>query len=89
MKRLLSIAIVISNLASFTCAAADTLTVKTLVIKRMDNAGHTLEANQMKAFTALSTRNTTENVMKNAQANVSVSHLSEIPGGLLLAGEVR
>ncbi|WP_075182360.1 heme-binding protein [Pantoea sp. 1.19] len=60
-----------------------------LVIKRMDNAGpHTLEASRMKAYTALSTRNTTENVMKNAQANAGAAHLNDIPGFLLLAGGI-
>ncbi|ECI0980990.1 heme-binding protein, partial [Salmonella enterica subsp. enterica serovar Newport] len=35
-----------------------------LVMKRMDNAGpHTIEASRMKAFTALSTRTPTDNVM--------------------------
>lgn len=60
-----------------------------LVIKRMDNAGpHTFEASQMKAFTALTTRNTTENVMKGAQSNTGAANLRDIPGFLLLAGGV-
>lgn len=60
-----------------------------LVIKRMDNAGpHTVEASQMKAFTALTTKNPTENVMKNAQANAGAANLRDIPGFLLLAGGV-
>lgn len=60
-----------------------------LVIKKMDNAGpHTIEASRMKAFTAVSTKNPTENVMKNAQANPGASNLRDIPGFLLLAGGV-
>ncbi|VVA49983.1 hypothetical protein SERVES_03742 [Serratia ficaria] len=60
-----------------------------LVIKRMDNAGpHTVEASRMKAFTALTTRNATENVMKGAQANAGAANLRDIPGFLLLAGGV-
>lgn len=60
-----------------------------LVMKRMDNAGpHTVEASQMKAFTALSTKNPTENVMKNAQENPGAANLRDIPGFLLLAGGV-
>lgn len=60
-----------------------------LVIKRMDNAGpHTLEASRMKAFTALSTKNPTENVMKGAQSNAGAANLTDIPGFLLLAGGV-
>ncbi|MNV55200.1 hypothetical protein D3C71_1474260 [compost metagenome] len=55
----------------------------------MDNAGpHTIEASRMKAFTALSTKNPTENVMKNAQANPGAANLRDIPGFLLLAGGV-
>lgn len=60
-----------------------------LVIKKMDNAGpHTIEASRMKAFTAVSTKNPTENVMKNAQANSGAANLRDIPGFLLLAGGV-
>uniref|UniRef100_UPI0035C699AD heme-binding protein n=1 Tax=Serratia quinivorans TaxID=137545 RepID=UPI0035C699AD len=60
-----------------------------LVIKRMDNAGpHTVDASRMKAFTALTTRNATENVMKSAQGNVEATNLRDIPGFLLLAGGV-
>lgn len=60
-----------------------------LVIKKMDNAGpHTIEASRMKAFTAVSTKNPTENVMKNAQANPGAANLRDIPGFLLLAGGV-
>ncbi|WP_440867465.1 GlcG/HbpS family heme-binding protein [Symbiopectobacterium purcellii] len=57
--------------------------------KRMDNAvPHTLEASRMKAFTALTTKAPTENVMKNAQANAEAQNLRDIPGFLLLAGGV-
>ncbi|WP_439214698.1 GlcG/HbpS family heme-binding protein [Duffyella gerundensis] len=60
-----------------------------LVIKRMDNAGpHTLDASRMKAFTALSTKNATDNVMKSAQSNAGAANLRDIPGFLLLAGGV-
>ncbi|WP_447872463.1 GlcG/HbpS family heme-binding protein [Serratia fonticola] len=60
-----------------------------LVIKKMDNAGpHTVEASRMKAFTALTTKNPTENVMKNAQTNTGAENLRDIPGFLLLAGGV-
>ncbi|HCJ7369203.1 TPA: heme-binding protein [Enterobacter hormaechei subsp. xiangfangensis] len=58
-------------------------------VQRMDNAGpHTVEASGMKAYTALTTRNTTENVMKSAQSNAGAENLRNIPGFLLLAGGV-
>lgn len=58
-----------------------------LVINRMDNAGpHTVDASRMKAFTALTTRNATDNVMKNAQTNAGAANLRDIPGFLLLGG---
>lgn len=61
----------------------------TLVIKKMDNAGpHTVEASQMKAFTALSTKNPTEKVMKSAQVNAGAENMRDIHGFLLLAGGV-
>lgn len=60
-----------------------------LVMKRMDNAGpHTVDASRMKAFTALTTKTASENVMKNAQANAGAANLRDIPGFLLLAGGV-
>ncbi|KAA5971605.1 heme-binding protein [Pantoea sp. M_9] len=60
-----------------------------LVMKRMDNAGpHTLEASRMKAFTSLTTKNPTENVMKGAQSNPEAANMRDIPGFLLLAGGV-
>ncbi|GLY59177.1 GlcG [Pectobacterium brasiliense] len=124
MKRIISVAILIGGMASFSSMASDILTQKNLsldvadklaqdaikacrvnnynvavtvvdragiplVIKRMDNAGpHTVEASRLKAFTALTTRNTTENVMKNAQANAGAANLRDVPGFLLLAGGV-
>ncbi|MEB7587819.1 heme-binding protein [Serratia rubidaea] len=58
-------------------------------VQRMDNAGpHTVEASGMKAYTALTTRNSTENVMKSAQSNAGAENLRDIPGFLLLAGGV-
>ncbi|MBJ3816143.1 heme-binding protein [Shimwellia pseudoproteus] len=60
-----------------------------LVIKKMDNAGpHTVKASRMKAYTALSTKNPTENVMKAAQDNPAAANLRSIPGFLLLGGGV-
>lgn len=60
-----------------------------LVIKKMDNAGpHTVKASRMKAYTALSTKNPSENVMKSAQSNPAAENLRSIPGFLLLAGGV-
>ncbi|UUW17356.1 GlcG/HbpS family heme-binding protein [Serratia ureilytica] len=58
-------------------------------MQRMDNAGpHTVEASRMKAYTALTTKNTTEDVMKSAQANAGAANLRDIPGFLLLGGGV-
>lgn len=58
-----------------------------LLMKRMDNAGpHTVEASRMKAFTALTTKNATSNVMKGSQSNAGAANLRDIP--LLLAGGV-
>lgn len=60
-----------------------------LVVMKMDNAGpHTIDASGMKAFTALTTKNKTENVMKNAQENSGAGNLRDIPGFLLLGGGV-
>lgn len=60
-----------------------------LLMKRMDNAGpHTVEASRMKAFTALTTKNATSNVMKGSQSNAGAANLRDIPGFLLLAGGV-
>ncbi len=60
-----------------------------LVMKRMDNAGpHTVEASRMKAFTSLTTKNPTDNVMKGSQSNAGAANLRDIPGFLLLAGGV-
>lgn len=56
-------------------------------VKRMDNAGpHTIDGSRMKAFTALTTRNATSAVMKNAQQNAGAANLKDIPGFLLLGG---
>lgn len=60
-----------------------------LLMKRMDNAGpHTVEASRMKAFTALTTKSMTGNVMKGAQSNAGAANLRDIPDFLLLAGGV-
>lgn len=60
-----------------------------LVMKRMNNAGpHTVEASRMKAFTSLTTKNPTENVMKSSLSNAGASNVRDIPGFLLLAGGV-
>jgi uncharacterized protein GlcG (DUF336 family) len=60
-----------------------------LLMKRMDNAGpHTVEASRMKAFTALTTKSLTGNVMKGAQSNAGAANLRDIPDFLLLAGGV-
>ncbi|WP_224653243.1 GlcG/HbpS family heme-binding protein [Pectobacterium versatile] len=124
MKRIISVAILIGGMMSFSSVASGVLTQKNLsldvadklaqsaiqacsannynvavtvvdragiplAIKRMDNAGpHTVEASRLKAFTALTIRNTTENAMKSAQANAGAANLRDIPGFLLLAGGV-
>ena len=60
-----------------------------LLMKRMDNAGpHTVEASRMKAFTALTTKSLTGNVMKGAQSNAGAANLRDISDFLLLAGGV-
>ncbi|WP_343552972.1 heme-binding protein [Pantoea sp.] len=58
-------------------------------VQRMDNAGpHTIEASRMKAFTALSSKNTSGKVMEAAQSNAGAQNMRDIPGYLLLAGGV-
>ncbi|WP_271460595.1 GlcG/HbpS family heme-binding protein [Pantoea leporis] len=58
-------------------------------VQRMDNAGpHTVEASQMKAYTALSTKNPSGKVMEAAQNNAGAQNMRDIPGFLLLAGGV-
>lgn len=56
-------------------------------LQRMDNAGpHTIKASEMKAFTALSTKNASGKVMEGSQASAGAANLRDIPGFLLLAG---
>lgn len=58
-------------------------------LQRTDNAGlHTVKASEMKAYTALSAKNTSGKVMKIAQSNSDAQSLPYIPGFLLLAGGV-
>ncbi|KER03017.1 heme-binding protein [Photorhabdus temperata] len=58
-------------------------------VQRMDKAGlHTVEASKMKAYTALSTQRTSDEVMKSAQSNLGAQNLVHIPGFLLLGGGV-
>ena len=58
-------------------------------VQRMDNAGpHTVEASRMKAFTALSSKNSSGKVMEAAQKNPGAANMTAIPGYLLLAGGV-
>jgi uncharacterized protein GlcG (DUF336 family) len=56
-------------------------------VQRMDNAGpHTVKASEMKAYTALTTKNSTGKVMEASQTNAGAQNMRDIPGFLLLAG---
>ena len=56
-------------------------------VQRTDNAGpHTVKASEMKAFTALSTKNASGKVMESAQSNAGAQNMRDVPGFLLLAG---
>ncbi|MFW7205622.1 GlcG/HbpS family heme-binding protein [Enterobacter sp. BNK-13] len=56
-------------------------------VQRTDNAGpHTVEASEMKAWTALSAKNASGKVMEAAQSNAGAQNMRDIPGFLLLAG---
>lgn len=56
-------------------------------MQRTDNAGpHTVKASEMKAYTALSTKNATGKVMESAQSNAGAQNMRDVPGFLLLAG---
>ncbi|KFC11288.1 putative extracellular protein [Trabulsiella guamensis ATCC 49490] len=56
-------------------------------VQRTDNAGpHTVKASEMKAFTALSTKNASGKVMDAAQNNAGAQNMRDVPGFLLLAG---
>lgn len=56
-------------------------------VQRTDNAGpHTVKASEMKAYTALSAKNTSGKVMEAAQSNAGAQNMRDIPGFLLLAG---
>lgn len=56
-------------------------------VQRMDNAGpHTVKASEMKAWTALSSKNATGKVMEATQNNAGAQNMKDIPGFLLLAG---
>lgn len=56
-------------------------------VQRTDNAGpHTVKASEMKAFTALSTKNASGKVMEAAQNNAGAQNMRDVPGFLLLAG---
>ncbi|MHA0863339.1 GlcG/HbpS family heme-binding protein [Enterobacter wuhouensis] len=56
-------------------------------VQRTDNAGpHTVKASEMKAYTALSTKNASGKVMEAAQGNPGAQNMRDVPGFLLLAG---
>ncbi len=56
-------------------------------VQRSDNAGpHTVKASEMKAYTALSTKNPSGKVMESAQSNAGAQNMRDVPGFLLLAG---
>ncbi len=56
-------------------------------VQRTDNAGpHTVKASEMKAYTALSTKNASGKVMEAAQSNAGAQNMRDVPGFLLLAG---
>ncbi|AOP99711.1 hypothetical protein BFV65_08880 [Enterobacter hormaechei subsp. hoffmannii] len=56
-------------------------------VQRTDNAGpHTVKASEMKAYTALSTKNASGKVMEAAQTNAGAQNMRDVPGFLLLAG---
>lgn len=56
-------------------------------VQRTDNAGpHTVKASEMKAYTALSTKNASGKVMEAAQGNAGAQNMRDVPGFLLLAG---
>lgn len=56
-------------------------------MQRTDSAGpHTVKASEMKAYTALSTKNATGKVMESAQSNAGAQNMRDVPGFLLLAG---
>ncbi|WP_339025664.1 heme-binding protein [Leclercia pneumoniae] len=56
-------------------------------VQRTDNAGpHTVKASEMKAWTALSTKNSSGKVMEAAQNNAGAQNMRDVPGFLLLAG---
>ncbi|CFR14785.1 GlcG/HbpS family heme-binding protein [Yersinia kristensenii] len=61
--------------------------IKTVL--RADNAGpHTVKASEQKAFTALSTKTPSGQVMENSQKTPAANNLKDIPGFLLLGGGV-
>ncbi|RTF43326.1 heme-binding protein [Serratia marcescens] len=61
----------------------------TRAVQRMDKAGpHTLEASYRKAYTAVSSGQTSGKLLENAQKYPAAQKLSDIPGFLLLAGGV-
>ncbi len=87
----------IASAAIQSCAAKNYNVTVTVVdraglvkaVQRMDNAGpHTVEASQMKAYTALSTKNLSGKVMETAQSNAGAQNMRDVPGFLLLAGGV-
>lgn len=56
-------------------------------VQRTDNAGpHTVKASEMKAYTALSTKNASGKVMEAAQTNAGAQNMRDVHGFLLLAG---
>lgn len=61
----------------------------TQALQRADNAGpHTVAAAERKAFTSLSAKTPTLQIMENAQKNPGAANLVNIPGFLLLGGGV-
>lgn len=61
----------------------------TILITRGDQVGpHNTEASRRKAFTALSTKTPTLELLRNADANLDTKNLNSLPELLLLSGGV-
>ncbi|MBO6213391.1 heme-binding protein, partial [Algoriella sp.] len=61
----------------------------TILITRGDKVGpHNTEASRRKAFTALSTKTPTLELLRNADANLDTKNLNSLPELLLLSGGV-
>ena len=93
----LDLATQIAAQAVATCSANGYAVTATVVdragtvraVQRADDSGpHTIDSSRLKAYTAVSARESTSAMMERVQKNPAAANLTHIPGYLLLGGGV-